>query len=278
MIRLQATCKRSDLEYMCKTLLHVETDPSYAIWQKFGWKDYKYHFKYEDDKQNFWFAYDFALVDKATEESRTVVIEYNPNKNNLEGGLLKVLKYINMNRCSQWIVKGGDIAIDLHGVARDSVYYDKKYYKHTVEYNDNGSRTSYIGHRGWGATKIYDKAKEQGQAGNWTRIEFTVKLGFELQYFRGLCGESIGMTIPDISVVDYMTLDDIKLKAYFHLIASGLAEVSDFKRDIRKRLKETALSSSHIVIDDSIKPDLSRTMVSYLETFVNVLGVEAYPF
>lgn len=278
MIRLQATCKRDDLEYMCKNILHVETDPCYAMWQKFGWKDYKYHFKYEDDSHNFWFAYDFALVDKAAEQSRTFVIEYNPNKNKLDGMLLKVLKYINANKFGEWVVKGGDIAIDLKGVCRDSIFYDKKYYKHTVEYIDNGSKTSYIGHRGWGATKVYDKAKEQGQEGDWTRIEFTVKMGFEMQYFREYNGDMVSMTIPDISVVDYMRLDDIKLKAYFHLIASGLAEVSDFKRDIRKRLKETALSSSHIVIDNSIKPHLSRCMIAYLEEFVNVIGVEAYPF
>lgn len=278
MIRLQATCKRDDLEFMCKNILHVETDPNYAMWQKFGWKDYKYHFRYEDQQQCFWFAYDFALVDKASEKSRTFVIEYNPNKNALDGALLRILRYIDGCKFGQWIVKGGDIAIDLKGVHRDSVFYDKKYYKHTVEYNDNGSRTSYIGHRGWGATKIYDKAKEQGIEGNWTRIEFTIKMGFELQYFRGYNGSLIEMTIPDISVVDYMQLEDIKLKAYFHLIASGLAEVSDFKRDIRKRLKETALSSSHIVIDESIKNDLSKCMVSYLEKFVNVLNIQAFPF
>ena len=83
MIRLQATCKRDDLEYMCKTVLNVERDPDIAMWQKFGWKDYKYHFRYEDDEQRFWFAYDFALKDKASEQSRTFVIEYNPNKNKL---------------------------------------------------------------------------------------------------------------------------------------------------------------------------------------------------
>ena len=278
MIRLQAVCKRNDLEYLCKSILKVEVDPGYNMWQKFGWKDYKYNFKYEDKLQSFWFAYDFALSDKATDESRTFVVEYNPNKNNLDGMLLKLLRFINTFKCSSWLVKGGDIAIDLRGISRDSVFYDKKYYKHTVEFIENGSRTSYIGHRGWGGTKIYDKAKEQGLEGNWVRVEFTVKMGFELEYFRAYSGSSIEMTIPDINIVDYLAIDDIKLKAYYHLIACGLAEVSDFKRDIRKRLKETAISSSRLVIDNSIKNDLAKCMISYLEGFVNVLGVEAYPF
>lgn len=277
MIRLQTICKRSDLEYLCKVSLQVEVDPNYQMWQKFGWKDYKYHFKFDDGVQNFWFAYDFALTDKASEESRTFVIEYNPNKNKLEGVLLKVLRYIEMKRCSQWLVKGGDIAIDLKGVRRDSVFYDKKYYKHTVEYIDNDSRTSYIGHRGWGATKIYDKAKEQGMTGDWTRIEFTVKMGFELQYFRAYNGDCINMTIPDISVIDYMNLEDIKLRSYFHYVASGLGTIDDFGRRIKEKLKETAISSSNIVINNTIKNDLSSCMISYLEIFVNTLGVKAYP-
>lgn len=278
MIRLQTVVGRTDLENICKRLLHVETNPYYRLYEKFGWKDYKYNFVYDDGKQNFWFAYDFALVDKASEESRTFVIEYNPNKNELTGALLGLLRDITLYKRSEWIVKGGDIAIDLKGIKRDMVYYDKKYYKHTVEYIDSDSRTSYIGHRGWGATKIYDKAKEQGVPGDWTRVEFTVKMGFELHYFRGYTGESIEMTIPDISVVDYMALDDIKLKAYFHLIASGLATLDDFKRETRKKLKETAISSSDIVINNSIKPMLAKTMITYLETFVQVLELEALPF
>lgn len=278
MIRLQAVVGRTDLENICKRLLHVETDPSFKIYTKFGFKDYKHNFVYNDGKQNFWFAYEFNLTDIPSEESRTFVIEFNPNKNKLEGVLLRVLKDISLYKRGDWIVKGGDIAIDLKGVKRDMVYYDRKYYKRVVEFIENDSRTSYIGHSGWGSTKIYDKAKEQGVDGDWTRVEFTVKMGFDFKFFRAYNGGCIDMTIPDITVVDYMALDDIKLKAYFHLIASGLAEVSDFKRDIRKRLKETALSSSHIVIDDSIKPHLSTCIIAYLEEFVNVMGIEAYPF
>lgn len=278
MIRLQAVCYKDDLEFICRNIMHVETNPYCKMYQKFGFKDYKYQFIYDDGIQNFWFAYDFALMDKPTEQSRTFVIEYNPNKNKLEGALLRLLSDIGIYKRSDWVVKGGDIAIDLKGVKRDMVYFDKKCYKHVVEYIDNNSRTSYIGTRGWGATKIYDKAKEQGVDGDWTRVEFTVKMGFDIHYFRAYCAESIGMTIPDISVVDYLALDDIKLKAYFHLIASGLATANDFKRDIRKKLKETAISSSRMVIDNSIKSDLSKCIVTYLEHFVNVLNIECLPF
>lgn len=278
MIRLQTIVNRSDIEMICKRMINVETNPYIKMYNKFGWKDYKYHFIYDDGVQNFWFAYDFALCDKPGEESRTFVIEYNPNKNQLTGTLLRLLKDITLYKRSQWIVKGGDIAIDLKGIKRDSVFYDRKYYKHTVEYIDNDSRTSYIGHRGWGATKIYDKAKEQGLNEDWTRVEFTVQMGFELQYFRAYNGDCITMTIPDITVIDYMSLDDIKLKAYFHLIASGLATANDFKRDIRKKLKETAISSSSIVIDNSIKHQLSTCMIAYLEKFVQILEIEAFPF
>ena len=277
MIKLQTVINRSDIEFICKTVLNVENNPYVKMYNKFGWKDYKYQFIYDDGTQNFWFAYDFALSDRPSEESRTFVIDYNPNKNELNGALLKLLKAITLHKRCQWIVKGGDIAIDLKGVKRDSVFYDKKYYKHTLEYIDNDSKTNYIGHRGWGRTKIYDKAKEQGLDGDWTRVEFTVKMGFELHYFRAYNGGCIDMTIPDITVVDYMQLEDVKLKAYFHLIASGLATVNDFKRDIRKKLKETAISSSSIVIDNSIKPNLCDCMLAYLEKFVQTLDIFAYP-
>ena len=278
MIRLQAVVGRTDLENICKRLLHVETSPYYKLYTKFGFKDYKHNFVYDDGKQNFWFAYEFNLTDIPSEESRTFVIEFNPNKNKLDGALLHVLKDITLYKRSDWIVKGGDIAIDLKGVKRDTVYYDRKYYKRVVEFIENDSRTSYIGHSGWGSTKIYDKAKEQGVPGDWTRVEFTVKMGFEFKFFRAYNGGCINMTIPDITVVDYMALDDVKLKAYFHLIHSGLATMDSFGRRIKEKLKETAISSSSIVIDNSIKPMLASAMIAYLEEFSQVLELEAYPF
>lgn len=282
MVRLEFALCKEDVEYLIRHVLRVECSPSWKCSERFGWKDYRYHFVYNDCGQNFWMAYEFMLKDKLNEKSRTFVIEFNPNKNSMDGVLLSTLVYLNRFRSGSVVVKGVDVALDLKGVKRDSIYYNKGYYKRTVDYIENGSKTTYIGTRGWGSTKIYDKAKEMSSKGvvpdceDWVRIEFTIKLGLDLSWCLMLT--DIDMSIPEIWSCDYNVVSDPKAKACLFAISNGFMELTDFGKDYRKKLKELADSSSGFVVDSSIRSDIVSCIVSYLDNFSNSINCEVMPF
>lgn len=282
MIRLEFTLRCEDIEFLIREVVHAERSPDWKCSERFGWKDYRHHFVYKGMDQNFWMAYEFVLRDKLNEKSRTCVIEFNPNKNKMDGVLLDCLVYLNRCRVGPMFVKGVDVALDLKGVSRDSIYYNKGYYKRTVDYIENGSKTSYIGSRGWGSTKIYDKAKEMRSKGiepdcdDWVRVEFTIKLGLDIMYCRSL--SSIDMSIPEIWSCDYKCISDPKARACLFAVSSGFMDISDFGKDYRKKLKELADSSSGFVLDSSIVPNIVSCIVTYLDRFSNDIKCETLPF
>ena len=275
MIRIECSVNKDDFEkYQNRHFAH---NPSFKYTQRFGFKDYSHHFVYEDAYCNFWIGYEFLLKDKVLEYSRTLVFEFNPNKNRLDGTYLgEFIQWLQNNKQGDFIVKGVEVAIDLTGVSRDSIFYDKGYRKRIVEYIEDGSSTTYRGNRGWGGVKIYDKAKEQGHHGDWVRVEFTIKLGLELMYFRGL--RDIEMSIPTIFSCDFTNVKDKKYAAYLHYIQSGFATMDEFGRTIKNKLKEIAVSSSSVCIDDSIRPNIVMCIVAYIEEFVNHVQADTMPF
>lgn len=275
MIRLETTVPMDFNEHI-NVVLDVGSNPYVRYWEKFGFKDYRHNFSYDDGSINFWVGYEFILSDKLREDSRTIVVEYNPNKNKLEGVLLKFLGRINMFRKADWKVKGVDVAVDLKGVPRNSVFYDKGYRKNYREYYSNGSRTTYLGNRGWGGIKIYDKAKEQGdEFTDWTRIEYTIKLNLELECYRGL--KDIEQDMGFIWTLDVSKIDDVTTKALYICLQNGDIDISELTPYMKRKLRKLADSQS-LVFDNNIKNRVCKTIISYLDTFVKMLCVEVLPF
>lgn len=277
MLRLSGTLKTPDLEYLM-SIFRDDNYCKYYMSSKFA--TYRHNFNYSRDGYSFWFGCSFngAIFEKNNHE---VVIEYNPNKVPLtDKALDKILFTMFSMSASNIVVKGCDVAFDFKGVKRESVLFDKKRFRRVLEYYEDGGHTSYIGKRGWGSTKIYNKALEQKVPGDWTRVEFTIKLDFELNYYRGL--NDFSMSLPDIFQLDYMQIDDIKYRAYAHLVASGLARIDDFGRTIKKRLLEYGHSNSQeVLVSNENKKDVVECIISYLDTLVNrypVLVNKVLPF
>lgn len=264
MIRLTCSFKIRDVEHF---LSRFRSEPSCRYWCSSKFATYHHNFNYSQSDYSFWFACDFNGV-KEDKNLSEFVVEYNPNKVPHDDVVLKIILSHMFNFAfTSVMVKGVDVAFDFKGVSRSSVFFDKSRYRRVVEFIENGSHTTYIGKRGWGGIKIYDKAKEQGLDTNWTRVEFTVRLDFELRYFRGL--SDVEMSMPSIYVLDYMNIDDIKYRAYAHMVASGLATVDEFGRTIKKRLLEYANSNSHgILISEPNKKDIVKAIILYLESLV----------
>lgn len=274
MVRLECIVP-CDFNANLEKILHVSNSPYVKYWEKFGFKDYRYNFAYDDGELNFWVGYEFNLSDKVREDSRTVVVEYNPNKNRITGVLFKLLSMINFMRKSDWKVKGVDVALDLKGVPRNSVFYDKGYRKNYREFYSNGSRTTYLGNRGWGGIKIYDKAKEQGLEGDWTRIEYTIKLNLELEGYKAL--KDIEQDMGFIWTLDVSKIEDVTTKALYICLQNGDIDISELTPYMKRKLRKLADSQS-LVFDNNIKNRVCKTIITYLDTFVNSLCVDALPF
>ena len=274
MIRLESIVPM-DFNGQIDAVLNVGTSPYVRYWEKFGFKDYRHNFAYDDGNVNFWVGYEFILSDKLREDSRTIVIEFNPNKNKLDGVLLKLLGRVNMFRKADWKVKGVDVALDLRGVPRNSVFYDKGYRKNYREYYSNGSRTTYLGNRGWGGIKIYDKAKEQGLECDWTRIEYTIKLNLDLMYYKEL--KDIEQDMGFIWTLDVSKIDDVTTKALYICLQNGDIDISELTPYMKRKLRKLADSQS-LVFDNNIEKDVCVAIITYLDTFVNSVCVEALPF
>lgn len=274
MVRLECTVPK-DFNLQLSKVLGVTTSPYVKYWEKFGFKDYRHNFSYDDGEVNFWVGYEFNLADKLREDSRTVVIEYNPNKNELVGILFKLLNSVNNMRKSDWKVKGVDVALDLKGVPRNSVFYDKGYRKNYREFYSNGSRTTYLGNRGWGGIKIYDKAKEQGLEGDWTRVEYTIKLNLELEGYKAL--KDIEQDMGYIWTLDVSKIDDVTTKALYICLQNGDIDIGELSPYMKRKLRKLADSHS-LVIDNDIKKYICKTIITYLDTFVKILRVPTLPF
>lgn len=279
MVRFEFNIDKEDIERIIRTTLKYGVNNYVNHWEKFGFKDYKYHFVYDDGKQNFWIAYEFLLKDKLSLHSRTAVIEFNPNKNGFDGMLLRFMRALAQNsRKGSIKIKGCDVALDLK-VPRDNIFYSRDYYKRSVDLYENHSKTSYIGKRGWGGTKIYDKAKERGVDGDWTRIEFTIQLNFPLfeisshhgNWYKMFNESFISMSIPTIYVTNYSQDVDVRYRCYLFALECGKVDLKEFNRHTRDKIKQIMSNSAELIIDNSVKPYLARSVARYLDTWVNVI-------
>lgn len=281
MARLQCIVS-PDIEQALKSVLQVSTSPYVKYYEKFGFKDYRHNFVYNDDAQNFWIGYTFNLSDKLSEDSRTLVLEYNPNKNELEGKLLDVLRCVKLYSKQGLMIRGVDLAIDLKGVARNNIFFDKGYRKSYREFYENGSRTTYLGKRGWGGIKIYDKAKEQGDYdSDWTRVEYTIKIDVPMYTHNTFRKEPARLILQDMSYIwfmDVQRIKDINTRAIYICLQNGDIQQSELTPYIRRKLRGLADDMECLVLDNSIKQDMGNTILTYIDGLEQSLGYDALPF
>lgn len=130
---------------------------------------------YDDEDHNFWMGYghngkNSGYLSQKIEpfygevvDVRELVIEFNPNKNPLEGVLLNVLGLLNaftIINNKELFVRGGDVAIDMLGVKpEDFILLKPRARKYSTICN-SGAVTKYAGSRGYGRFKVYDKGME----------------------------------------------------------------------------------------------------------------------
>lgn len=301
MVRLEVLEKVCNFDMFCKIYFSKSSDVEEWICNDI--KAYKHNVKIEEsfelglpseflDKKRpgrplgvnkFWLGYwhnseELKGCGHHKKSSHKLVIEFNPNKCDIREGLLnKVLKmffsdYIKVS------LKSCDICLDLHGIHIDDMVYSKELKRRVVDYMDNGGRTMYFGERGSnGSVKVYDKAAEQKADKVWTRWETTLKfseLPLGLAY-RGAF--KISGSLPTVYFkrpFDYDSLDvDAKLKSALICVHKGYMKLEDFDYRYRQKIKTHLGDTSYIVIDETVKPDIHKTIVTYFVEYARVFDV-----
>jgi len=108
----------------------------------------------------------------------SIQVRYNPNKIILGLGVYPELDNLFKKKIisDRFQIKEMDIAIDINNYMDNIVVTKPKSTRDFKLYEKNGSKTVYIGSRGKGQIKVYDKAKELGINYPLTRVEFTLPL------------------------------------------------------------------------------------------------------
>lgn len=210
---------------------------------------------------SFWVGYQFNAEQKSLKH--WLVIEYNPNKNDITGGYLNTILQYFFNPVETEIVSV-DIACDMP-VNIKSIYCDKggKQIKKVFDYGGD-NKTVYLG-QGNGRIKIYNKAREMGLKGvELTRYEISLNLNnMPLKHYEA-------DITPCIDLVPIYCLDsyqfDMSLngtdKALVYAILNGYP-IEELTRDKRVKIKEILSNSAGNTLKSSGFADAFRKYFEY---------------
>lgn len=175
----------SRLESRIKTIFSDQVKNFYI---SSGISDFKYNYNIEiKEGKSFWFGFihNSELINKngSLQNDNTkfnFTVEFNPNKLEIRGILLYILRMCHANNC---IIKSIDMAIDVPVNILDIGGFDKGRKKDFRCFSQGGdNKTYYIG-RTNNRIKIYNKKIESNLDKELTRVEITTKLDLELKNY-----------------------------------------------------------------------------------------------
>lgn len=289
MIRISTRVSVGDFK---KFYLKIVDNPEFYSYIGHGISEYHYNFSVKEnlgsldvdflksEYNNFYFAYQHNNERSCSDFSKyTFVLEYNPNKCLTDYGILNYILKTFFGKINDIKLRSVDLCADFYDIPIDFFVFDKNRKRYVCDLTGNNGRTIYIGKRGSnGRVKIYDKAAETGSGGVWTRYEVT--LTFEDTYFSNVLFSdfSVSACLPSVFVNtgQLALLPDAKLRAAVLCIQNGLMSLSDFDSRYRQKIKNYLGDSSSFVIDDSVKNDLSKTIVNYVEDLSRVYTDYSY--
>ncbi len=239
MIRL-----RCDITYEVFNLLEtrlrtIYNDQLKNFYISTGISDFKYNYNVEiKECKSFWFGFmhNSELVNKkgSLQNDNTkynFTLEFNPNKLEIRGILLYIVRMLYSNNCS---IKSVDLAMDIPFNILDIGGFDKGRKKDFRMFSQGGeNKTYYIG-RTNNRIKIYNKKIESNLDRELTRIEITSKLDITLKNYMFF---KYDVELPKLYLNNYLlTFDDIEDKT---LLAIVYAVQNGFPlNDLSRRYKE----------------------------------------
>ena len=262
MVRLKSRYNTFDLEPLMKRL---SVDNRVEYWKMYNFKSYRHNFKVTETSE---FSYYIGIEHnmKRTNVKKDIVVEYNPSK--FEYSSDSLLFWILYNYFyDDFIVVSVDVSIDIDKNIKE-LYFDRNYKRSYKIFASNTGVTYYFG-EGDGRIKVYDKKKEQESKGkkvdreNWTRIEYSLKIGENV--------DNIDNLYKKISMIDIYKISDIEVKdrttrALLYAVKNGY-DIKELSRDYRKKIKNI-ISQEKINISEA---KINETIKEYFENYRDML-------
>jgi len=227
-------------------------------------------------ENNFWLGLQHNS-ESTNQATTTLVIEFNPNKCNINRGLLNAVlsRFFRFPQNIQ--IKSLDICRDFNDIDINAVTYDKNRKSHEIIYNTAQGKTVYLGKRSSnGRVKIYDKAAEQKQPDMvCTRWEATLKLK-DLSMHDFLLGkvtaDDINANLPTVYIGEngFVSSDDIMLKCATYAIKTGHVKLADFTRYYRKQITPHLEQGALFTVSNTDLPDMIQAVRAYLKDYYSL--------
>lgn len=226
-------------------------------------RDYAYNYVYKGAYTSVYIGY-CHNSEKRGKKTR-YSIEFNPNKIDDK---LRMFLYEFKER----FIKPDSIlimihyAVDLYDVDINQVIIDKQKKQIYKVFDGPKGRTYYIGEYGQdGYLKVYDKAKEQGKEGKWTRIEYYLRIDKSLKALEGYVPKGLDLT----GVYILKDVESPEDKALIYALRNGVITLHDLSRYKRRRLESACMEKFEIDKKEVVQKILDfRDFLMKLETSI----------
>lgn len=194
-----------------------------------GISDFKYNYNIKiKEGKSFWFGFihNSELLNKkgSLQNTKTVfnfTLEFNPNKLELRGILLYIIRLIYVHN---GIVKSIDLAMDIPFNILDIGGFDKGRKKDFRMFSQGGDNRTYYMGRTNNRIKIYNKKLESGLDRELTRIEITSKLDLAIKDYMFY---TYKVELPKLYLNNYLlTFDDIEDKTLLAVVYAVQSRIS----------------------------------------------------
>lgn len=276
MVRLRIRIESSDVKsffdkYSCNSDVSYYETTQFTKY-KHNWlfttMDYE-SFNKSSKGVSFWVGYQFGSEQKSNKH--WLVIEYNPNKNDITRGYLNdiLLRFFN---CSALVeIVSVDIACDMP-INIKTVYCDKggKQLKKVFDYGGD-NRTIYLG-QGNGRIKIYNKAREMGLEGvELTRYEISISNFEHLPVSMSDVDISACINLVPIYCIDSYQFDmalNGTDKALVYAVLNGYP-LEDLPRDKRGKIKKILSDSAGNTLESEGFANAFKKYFIYHKTIIH---------
>lgn len=252
MIRLHCDITYETFNLLETRLRTIYNDQIKNFYISTGISDFKYNYNIEiKEGKSFWFGFihNSELVNKkgSLQNDNTkynFTLEFNPNKLELRGILLYIIRMLYTNNCS---IKSVDLAMDIPFNILDIGGFDKGRKKDFRMFSQGGeNKTYYIG-RTNNRIKIYNKKIESNLDRELTRIEITSKLDVTLKNYMFF---KYDVELPKLYLNNYLlTFDDMEdktLLAIVYAVQNGFP-LNDLSRRYKDKVQNRLMEGGQLI-------------------------------
>lgn len=280
MIDLVIDLSPHEFEMMIKPIADIfNLDEHLEYWESFGWNKYRHNWCWSQDEGNEKYNFFFSYCSNISEDLKTRFrVSYNPNKVPHDDRVLSYLIHILRFEEKQLRIQSFDVAFDYYGITTSDLIFDKgrkKEFKVFGGYSHSDD-TYYIGSKGSGQIKIYDKANEETkhkkEKADYSKTRYEISVCETLEY-RNLFDWVYKSEIPTVYITQVKGLYDNKdYKENDKLLLYSVEQGYPLhKLTYRKRQRYKQLMSDIDITYTKIEPSRFAVETTLKEFILNLI-------